>query len=208
MTSVRRTTAAGILVALAILAAVVLTAQFDPGRFVYIQPLRGAAVVCALIYAIPVVAAGAALLGTQGRQRAEVLRLCLVLAIVAIVAASFAYVPLMMAIDDEKDHRASVVAASSGGTYEVVVATRRGNSSDYQILRARSRDGVFSRDSAYPLAIICDELVAVRFTGPDELQIVTRSFGGPRVQTQVQVRIDRQTLRPGQQFSSCTGDLT
>jgi hypothetical protein len=208
VTPARRVAAGWLLAGFAVLATVVGVAQFDPGRFVYVQPLRGAVVVSALICAVPAVVAGAVRLAMSGKQRARALKDCIVLVVLTAIAVVIAFLFVTVKVDYEMDHHAAVVATSPDGTYEVVTAMRHGDSGDYQILRARSRNGVFSRNAEYPLASICDELAAVRFAGPDELQIVTRSINEPREQTQGQVRIDPKTLLTTDQVSSCTGDQT
>ena len=201
MTRYRRVGVA-VLAGLGVAAVVVVVAQFDPGRFVYLQPLRGAGMLSLAVGVLPLLLGLAVSLNAPARHRKGLVAGGVLAAFMLGMVMMCGYPITSMRIDDRMDRDVAVVAVAPDRTFEIVVATRHGDSGDYLILRARSRDGVFSRNAEYPFAWICDGAgrIEVSFTGAAEVKVrAGDAFEGT-------VAVNPRTLQAAESISTCTGD--
>ncbi len=185
---------------LAVTALVVVVAQFDPGRLVHLQPLRGSTkLLLAVVTLTLLVAVAASWLATDHHRKGSWLLAGTATASVLAVCMGCASPLTTRQIDFSKDHAVSVVAVAPDRSFEVISATRRDDSGgSYGILRARSRDGLLSRNAAGPLAWLCGAgVVEVTFAGATELKVRTQDG------TEATVTVHRRTLSPSKPFSTC-----
>ncbi|MEV6926978.1 hypothetical protein AB0M46_21080 [Dactylosporangium sp. NPDC051485] len=174
--SVTRYRRVGVLVLamLFVVALVVVVAQFDHGRYVYLQPLRGAVMLSVAVFVMPLLVGAAVSLGAPAVDRSSwAAKGGALLAFLLAVALWCGYPVTHLFFYEEMDHDVAVVAVAPDRRLEVIVATRYGDSGNYVILRARSRDGVFSRNAIHPLASICYDAdqIEVSFVGPAEVKV-------------------------------------
>ncbi len=185
---------------LAFVSVLIIVANYDPGRLVVLQRVRSVVALFVVIAAAPLLLSSAlAVGGWLGKARAW-------WGIGAAISAFFTILVLIVGpiaailVNQSRDQHASVIAVAPDRAFEVVLATRHGDSGDYLILRARSRRGLLSRDAEYPFATLCG--------GPVEVTIgrnstVTVRASGANVGV---TSIDERTLAETEFINTCTGD--
>ena len=193
-----------LLAALSFIEVVVVAAQFNLGRFVYAQPLRGPAVLSAAVVAIPLLLGFAIVRGTARVTDAATwaVRASLALCLLAALAYPVVYMVVTVVPDGGPDHDVRVVAIAPDRTFEVLSAVRYDDSGGYLILQARSRHGLFSRNAKYPFADICraTNKLEVTFDGPRQINVlVNNTLIGS-------VALNPRTLTAKGLISDCTGD--
>jgi hypothetical protein len=195
-----RIVVAGSLATLVVIAlVVVLVAQRNPARLVILLPLQGTSVVCFAAVAAPFLLGLVAMLVVRRRREAALawgtITGCVIL------ATACATPVIEIAVEEQRDRRIAVVAVAPDGALEVALAIRHGDSGDFLILRARSRDGLASRYARFPLAFLCNSHpTEVTFTSPVDVRVRTNGeFGGT-------VRLEPTTLEPDRRLDDCGDD--
>jgi hypothetical protein len=197
ISSVRRVCAVVILVMVAVVLPVALVAAWNPWRFVRLMPVGGllnAAIACAAAAVLVGVASGLAM-----RRRALAWIVAVAAPAVGVVGCLCGGTLVVLGSGPAPTGESSVVAVSADGTRELVALEHYQVPDFSTMLRIRSRNGLWSRESPRDVACFSQHMppgtggfVAARFVEPNGIEI--RADDGSVWTT----TFDPRTLMPAQ----------
>jgi hypothetical protein len=193
----RRRLAIGIVAATVVAVAVEVVAVANPWKYVYLMALGHAAFVTATAAAVPVALGVAASLVLRDKWLVRVVGVLAAALTLAVCAFGVRLQAINEIVGTQPAFSATVVAVSPDDAFELVLVHNSAFMVDHDVLRVRTRMGLFSRESTQDLACFAkpfdplgpeDTFSGAVFLGDHEIEV--RTDVGPAWTT----TFDRSTL--------------